>query len=418
MADRTEVLRSQLSRQVWHWTLAAARLAELDALASREAWRQLEQYLGVTVRKKLADSSERLAKRGTLLRAALQAASNRAELEAVNALLLEYRRNYLHTEKTLDFYADAIRTRTDAVLGALLRACDMLAYRSMSMVLDQLDLRTPVVLTYMQGDVGASILKAGLRLWDGSDSPTAVIKATRHNLHPGTALFHESGHQVAHLTGWTEDLAEAFRTKLCDDRQLAGNWAGWASEIVADVHAFVHTGFAAVASLHDVLAGDDRMVFRFIPGDPHPLAYLRVLLGVEMCRHAYGAGPWDDLAGAWIEFHPLEHAGEDAAALIRESIPIIPRVAELSLRHPVRGFRGRSICDLVNPDRVNPARLVEMERQLGAALYTSTQWIWTESIRLLALAGLRMATMPDRAAQIVAQQQAWMMTLGGAAQAA
>ena len=54
MADRTELLRSQLSRQVWHWTLAAARLADLDELAPREAWRQLEQYLGVTVRKQLA----------------------------------------------------------------------------------------------------------------------------------------------------------------------------------------------------------------------------------------------------------------------------------------------------------------------------------------------------------------------------
>ncbi len=418
MPDRTELLRSQLSRQVWHWTLAASRLADLDELAPRDAWRQLEQYLGVTVRKRLADSSEHLARRGVLLRSALQAASNHAELQAVNSLLLEFRRNYLHTEKTLDFFADAIRTRTDTVLGGLLRACDTLAYRSMSMVLDQLDQRTPVVLTYLQGDVGASILKAGLRLWDGSASPAAAIKMTRHNLHPGTALFHESGHQVAQLTGWTGELAKAFHSGLCEDRELAASWAAWSSEIVADVHAFVHTGFASVASLHDVLAGDYSMVFRFLPGDPHPLAYLRVLLGVEMCRHAYGKGPWDDLAAAWIELHPLERANEDASALIRASLPVLPRAAEMSLRMPVRGFRGRSICDLVNPDRVSPATLDEMEQRLGIALYTSTQWIWTESIRLLALTGLRIAITPERASQLVEQQQAWMLALGGTAQAA
>jgi hypothetical protein len=90
----------------------------------------------------------------------------------------------------------------------------------------------------------------------------------------------------------------------------------------------------------------------------------------------------------------------------------------MSLRMPVRGFRGRSICDLVNPERVSPATLDEMEQRLGIALYTSTQWIWTESIRLLALTGLRIAITPERASQLVEQQQAWMLALGGTAQAA
>ena len=50
--------------------------------------------------------------------------------------------------------------------AALLRACDTLAYRSMAQILDQIGQPTPAVLTYIDKGLGASILKAGLRLWD------------------------------------------------------------------------------------------------------------------------------------------------------------------------------------------------------------------------------------------------------------
>lgn len=34
-------------------------------------------------------------------------------------------------------------------------------------------------------------------------------------------------------------------------------------------------------------------MFALRPLDPHPIAYLRVLLNAEMCRRFYGGGPWD-----------------------------------------------------------------------------------------------------------------------------
>jgi hypothetical protein len=417
MADLNTAIRLQLRRQVEHWTAAASRLADADELAPAAAWRQLELYLDLTVRRELAGSAERLSKHAALLTSALSAASSLVELEAVNRLLLQFRHRYLRTEMTLEFFANAIRTRTDAALGALLRACDTIAYRSMALVLDQLDKRTPAALTYLVGGLGASVLKAGLPLWDGTDCPVAAIKVTRHNLY-GVSLLHESGHQIAQLTGWTEELASAFRVRLTALPAVTDIWAGWTSEIVADTHAFVHAGFASVATLHDVVAGEDSVVFRHIPGDPHPIPYLRVLLGVELCRQCYGTGPWDDLAIAWRELHDLRHAEPEAAALIRASLPVIPQLAELCLRQPMRGFRGRCIADLVNPERVGPSRLLAMEAELGNALYTSTHWIWTEALRLLALGGLRIATTPARAAEIISQQQAWMLRLGGQAQAA
>src|SRR5204863_1574422 len=91
-------------------------------------------------------------------------------------------------------------------------------HRSMAQLLDQLGhvgKTAPVALTYLDKGLGASILKAGLRLWDGGDAcPVAVIKVTRHNLLRPTALIHEAGHQVAHICNWNAELATALARGL------------------------------------------------------------------------------------------------------------------------------------------------------------------------------------------------------------
>ncbi|MCX9079592.1 MAG: hypothetical protein OIN84_16630, partial [Candidatus Methanoperedens sp.] len=192
----------------------------------------------------------------------------------------------------------------------------------------------------------------------------------------------------------------------------------WASEIAADAFAFVHTGYGSVAALQDVLDGGPSMAFRHIPGDPHPVSYLRVLLGVEMCRQFYGAGPWDDLARSWTELYPLERAPGDTAPLLRASLPLLPRIVEVTLRKPMGAFGGRPLVALINPDRARPETLLSLEKELGAALYTSMHWIWTEALRLLALTSLRMATMPEEKGDGASQQKDWMLRLGGALKAA
>src|SRR5207244_8444614 len=114
----------------------------------------------------------------------------------------------------------------------------------------------PPVRTYVDKGLGASILRAGLRLWDGGSlSPAAAIKVTRQNLYRPTALIHETGHQVAHIVGWNEELAAALSAALAaEPPELAATWAGWSSEIAADTYAFAHTGYGSVAALHDVVS--------------------------------------------------------------------------------------------------------------------------------------------------------------------
>ena len=418
--DYSDAMQMQIARQVSHWTMAASRLGNLEDLASPNAWDSLERYVGVVLRHNLTEAVNRLQQEATALRAQWHAAKTDEQLRQVRRQLVTFRRRYLRTETLLDFYADALNTRTNPDIAALLRACDVLARRSMGQVLDQLRKMTPPVLTYIDKGLGASILKAGLRLWDGStESLVAAIKIVRHNLYRPTALIHETGHQFAHIVGWNDELAAALEKDLArDSRKVADVWASWASEIAADTFAFAHTGYAAVAGLHDVLAGGDRFVFRYRIGDPHPISYIRVLLGTEMCRRFFGAGPWDDLAQAWTRSHSLEKASPEVRELLRRSLPLLPRVVDICLSRPMGAFRGRSLAALLDPRRVQPAALIKLEQQAGPALYRSHYWVWTEPVRLLGLTGYRAATLPERAGEILQQQKDWMLRLGMTLQAA
>jgi hypothetical protein len=151
----------------------------------------------------------------------------------------------------------------------------------------------------------------------------------------------------------------------------------------------VHTGYAAVAGLHDVLAGDERYVFRFTPGDPHPICAIRVLMNIEMCRKFFGAGPWDQMATAWLEQYPFARAGKFSRGLLERSAPRLREIVDITLVRPMRAFGGRSLVAMIDPQRVSPKALADMERELGPALFTSTHWVWTEAVKIIAIYGLK-----------------------------
>jgi hypothetical protein len=419
VTDQVDTVRTELNRQVAHWVSASARL-NLDDLAAPESWSRLEQYLGIALRRHLQGVIDRLHAQADVLTAMNRSARTATALMEVQHRLLAFRRQFLRSELTLDYFADAINTRTNPRSSALLRACDILAYRSMAQILDQLGKVTPSTLSYYEEGVGAAVLKAGLRLWDGGDlNPVAAIKITRHNILRPTAAIHEAGHQAAHIVGWNEELAAVLARGLAGgSSDVAEVWSGWASEIAADAVAFVHTGYASVVALHDVLSGEIPLVFRHTPGDPHPMAYLRVLLGAETCRYFYGAGPWDGLARAWVTLHPLKLATGGTRGVIEDSVPLLRNVVRLTLDTPMRAFEGRSLSALVRPDRVSPAALNELSARIGPALFTSTHWLWTESLRILALTGLQLATRPGDANEILTLQEQAMLRVGGALQAA
>lgn len=418
MTASIDDLRRESGRQLEHWRLAAVRLGDLNAVAPISAWQGLEHYLGLSLRQTLRQIVGRLIRTADDIAGRLAAARTLDEVGEARAALLAFRRAYTRAETSVDFFADALATRAAPELGALLRACDHIATRSMAEALTPLGRQVPAALTYLDAGLGASVLKAGLRLWDGtSENPVAAIKVTRHNLFRPTSIIHEAGHQVAHMLGWNDQLRAALLAAE-GERRIGQSYASWASEIAADAFAFVHTGYASVAALHDVIDGPHDAVFQYLPTDPHPIGYLRLLLAVEWCRLSYGQGPWDRMAVTWTSHHPLERAPEGLRDFLGACVAVLPRMAAVVIRQRYRAFGDQPLTAVVDPQRVSPAALEQLEQSLGAAAHTSAYWIWNESIRLLALTGYRAAEGAPSLRQAAAGQEQWMLRLGGLRQAA
>ncbi|MGO4300671.1 hypothetical protein [Leifsonia sp. RAF41] len=405
----TRAVAADLERQSARWLAAASTFLDAEEFASEPAWRSVELYIGMPLRRHLKLIVDELIDiaRATV---ALTRAARRDALAIPEAMraVQNLRRRYSQVETTLDFFGDAVSTRTSPQLRATLQSLDALAAAGMEAVLGQAGHPPIPVLTYIDKGMGASILRADIRLWaPGSINPVAAIKVVRFHAYLPTSLFHEVGHQVAAVTGWVPALQASLGRVLAPDPELRTMWLPWASEIAADVFAFCHTGYASVAALYDVV-GDARTILRWPIGDPHPVGWLRTLLGCALCRGVYGRGPWDDLEAAVVTAFPLRRADPTVRALLDRSRRRMPAIAAACLATAVPGLAGRPITTAVDPRRVAPAALAELERSAGPALWTSPHWRRTEGIRIVALTGLREAERPDEASAWIARARDWM----------
>lgn len=409
----TESINRSLTRQINHWLMAANRLSVLENLASAAAWQGIDHTMEQMLKACFKQSIDEVIAFAQSLKQQLEINSGPDNLRSVRRGVLQLRDKYLKAEETIQFYTVAINSRTTPRLAALLRACDILCIKSMQELLQPLGRKTPLVLTYVDKGVGASILKAGLRLWDGRINPVAAIKVTQHNLYRPTAIIHETGHQLAHILGWNEELALALQSRLSHyPPEVAHAFSSWASEMAADAFAFVHTGFAAVAALSDVVSGAPGSVFAFHANDPHPISYIRVLLNVTMCREFYGNGPWDALLDAFKNDYDIELVSFSSVPLIRKCMEALTDVVTILLRTGHRAFDGKSLSQLINPNRAGPLELAKLEYLAGPALFTSHAWIWKESLRLLALNGYKIGVGTGDLPALYKQQEDWMTKLG------
>lgn len=406
--------RSQLAAEIAHWRAAAHTLADLDAIAAPAAWASLERYLDAQVRTRLRSIAFAVSGEADELAAAVPLASTAADVTRLRRRLLDFRRRYLRAEVVIDFYGEAVNTRTTPRLGRLLRGLDSIAVDSMDVLLRPLGIDSPPVLTYLDRGLGASILRAGVRLWDnGALSPAAAIKITRHNLLRPTSLCHESAHQVAHLCHWNAELGAAlYRVLYPHSAAAAEAWRSWASELAADVCAFALLGYAPVPALADVVDGTTTQVFTMLYGDPHPFGWLRVLFNTELCRVWFGDGPWDTLRRVWIDRDSLDHAPPGPRHIAEVSLPHLGELAEACTHQPMRAFGGRPLSALADPHRVSPKELSALAARAGDSLYTSTYLQRHESLRILAYNNLQAAIAPERAPDLAKHLETWLESLG------
>jgi len=383
--------RAALGDELRHWQSAATALTDLDTVAAPAAWASLESYLGLSVRANLRAVAARIAAQADQVAAVLTAATEQSDLARVRAAILSLRRGYLRAEAVIDFFGDAVNTRTSPRIAEILRGLDVLAVDSMDRGLRPLGIDVPPALTYLGEGPGASILRAGARLWDASLSPVAAIKITRHNLWRPTSLVHETGHQFAHLTGWTAELGEATYDALAPFSTFAAEaWRRWSSEVAGDVYAFALLGYAPVAALATVVDGHTRAVFRMPFGDPHPFGWLRVMFNAELARSWFGSpGPWDRLAAVWMRRHRLDDAPRDVAGIAAASLPRLPALVDACTRASMRAFGGVPLSAIIDPKRVAPAELERLAGRAGPSLYTSQYLQRIDPMRILGWIVLR-----------------------------
>lgn len=412
-----QLVADDLERQLAHWLAAARIFRDAEEFASLEAWRSVERDVGVPLRKQMHATVEDLVAMGEATeKLVAQARKDSESLPRAAAAVLRFRRRYVQVDTTLDFLGDAVNSRTSVLLRAALTNLDDLATASMTAVLKRAGKPVPGVLTYQDKGTGASILRAGVRLWaPGAVMPVAAIKIVRHNLYRPTSLFHEVGHQVAYLTDWTASVEASMARALSDDRELAAMWTPWASEIAADVFAFLHTGYASVAALYDVVS-DAAAILRWPLGDPHPIGWLRTALGCAFSSICFGAkGPWTHLLRAMDAHYPVRLAEPSARPLLVRSRAAMSKIAIACLEAPVPALANAPMTSVYDPARVSPAALAELERSAGAALWTSPHWRRSEGIRIVALAGLREAQNPDTAPLWINRARGWLTTAQTAA---
>ena len=392
----TDPSTAQLAAEIAHWRFASEALADLDIVASPAAWAGLEEYLRMRVRERLTAAVAELSLEAASCSAAL---AQGQDPENVRRRVLKLRRHYLQVETILDFYGDAVGSRTNPVLAAVLRGLDVIAGDSLDLILRRLGIAVPPAIVYLDKGLGAAIIRADVRLWDRTSlSPVAAIKLTRHNLSHPTALLHETGHQVAHLTGWNAELGDALAEVLAPrSRELAETWRGWASEVAGDVHAFAQTGWAPLPALANVVDGTTAEVYRMIARDPHPIPWIRVMFNAALCQSWFGAGPWDDLAAAWAHRHPPDNAPADVGPLARLSVAALDDIVQVCTRRPMAAFGGQPLHAVADPSRVSPAALDALVRRAGPSLLTSQYLARREPLAILAWLSTRPMLQPTNA---------------------
>jgi hypothetical protein len=414
-ATSATAARDQTAAELAHWRYAIDALADLDVVASPAAWAGLESYLRAQVRDRLSAIVVALRLEAAQLDAV---AGGGQDPDVLRAGVLRLRSRYFEAENILDFYGDAIATRSNPAVAALLRGFDTLAGDGLEALLRPLGLDSPPVLVWINKGRGASVLRAGVQLWGPANpAPAAAVMLTRHNLGSPMSLFHETGHQFAHLTGWTDELGDALGVALARrSAELAELWRSWVGEVAADVHAFALCGWSPVPALANVVDGPTDAVLRIIPGDPHPFPVARVLFNAALCRAWFGPGPWDALARTWVDRHLRDGAGggaSDGARLARLSIGALGELVEVCTNQRMDAFHGRRLSEVADPRRASPAALAEMARRAGPSLLASTYLARKEPIRILAWLTSRALDDPRNATGHWRALRAWVTALGG-----
>lgn len=260
----------------------------------------------------------------------------------------------------LDLFADALVQRSEHEYGTWLGGLDVLAADALSLPEYY---EPPPVVCYLDRGSGAAIRRARTRLPGGGDNPVAIIRVPRERMvgsGVASSLVHEVGHQAAALLG----LVDSLRPVLDGVQRRAGSdefawrcWQRWISEIVADFWAVAKLGISATHGLMAVVSLPRAFVFRIGLDDPHPFPWARVRLGCALGQVLFPDPQWRRLEALWEALYPRQGLDASRLDLLASLERSLPRFVETLLDHQPPSLRGRSLYEVANPARRQPACL-------------------------------------------------------------
>lgn len=261
-----------------------------------------------------------------------------------------------------DTFQDVLTQRHMPVIGRLLRGCDILALDAVRRDHPALSVVEPPLVSLNRG-FGASIAREGVKMPGGSTNPLGLIEIPytrlmdKYNL---TSILHEAGHEVMVRLGLKATLPAMIKAALSKrgaSKEIQEYYALWMSEIGPDFWTFLCSGIAAAGGIREILVLPPSMMYRISWTDPHPPAWLRVLLNFEWCRQTWGAGMWDEWEREWLALYPLSLAPPESQKLLKEGYQMLPAVARALLQTRFKTLGGKPLTSLFDLASIHPESL-------------------------------------------------------------
>jgi len=341
------------------------RLARVQSFALQEAMLPAANLLPeaqTAIERVLAQGRRELrARTEGYLRWLHSPAARRADTEEAHRRFIFLRLRFNGVLNQFDLFNDVITQRSENDIGVWLSGLDVVSADALALPGGYY--QAPPVICYLDRGLGAAIRRARTRLPGGAENPVAVIRVPRERMigHGiASSLIHEVGHQAAALL----DLVNSLRPMLQGLQRSNGParlpwqlWERWISEIVADFWSVARVGVASTLGLMGVVGLPRPFVFRINGNDPHPPPWIRVKVSCAIGRALYPHPQWDRVEALWDAYYPLLGFDPSRTRLLTRLQDHVPAFVGLLINHRPRCLRGRSLIEVLDIDRRQPARL-------------------------------------------------------------
>jgi hypothetical protein len=265
----------------------------------------------------------------------------------------------------LDLFSEAVTQRSENQTGVWLSGLDVAAAEALTV--PGRSIEAPPIICLVHRGLGGAIRRARTRLPGGGSNPASIIRIPRERMIGygiASSLVHEVGHQAAALFGLVQslrlDLQRMQRERPASEQQAWKLWERWISEIVADFWAIGKVGISSTLGLIGVVSLPRWFVFRMNPEDPHPFAWIRVMLSCAVGEALYPHPQWRQLADTFRSLYPLEGVAPEMRRTIASLVGTMPAFVRLLATHRPPGLSGASLAEIMPLEERTPARLVAL----------------------------------------------------------